>query len=164
MSAKQNTDMDTPQATLRHSVQDAFIKVLMKVAARNIVLSDMYVRISEDDEPSLIIYDDADSVLLTAPLNCWSEWREAFDEPEYLPELITLLTETVNAPELYELFDNFEYDAPFSLLLVDEKMEIVSELLTIDHENIVLGDSFWEQMDKELDEFFEKLMSDTRSK
>jgi hypothetical protein len=49
-------------------------------------------------------------------------------------------------------------------LLVDEEMNIQAELLTIDQENIMIGDEFWEKMDRELDEFYEKLMSDIRFK
>ncbi len=155
--------MDTSQETLRHSIQDAFVKALMKVRSLNLSLNDMYVRVSDDDEASLIIYDDADAVLLTAPLDGWVDWKSTV-AGDISQALVALLTEAVNAPELYELFDDFDYDSPFSLMLVDENMELIAELLTIDHENIVLGDDFWDKMDKELDEFYEKLMSDINGK
>lgn len=155
--------MDTPQETLRHNIQDAFVKALMKVRSLNLSLNDMYVRVSDDDEASLIIYDDADAVLLTAPLDSWNDWKSTLAD-DVSQALVALLTEAVNAPEVYELFDDFDYDSPFSLLLVDENMELIAELLTIDHENIVLGDDFWDKMDKELDEFYEKLMSDIGGK
>ena len=155
--------MDTPCETLRHSIQDAFVRALMKVRSLNLLLNDMYVRVADDDEASLIIYDDADTVLLTAPLDGWDEWKASV-ESDICLTFVNLLTETVNAPELYELFDDFDYDSPFSLMLVDENMELIAELLVIDHENIVLGDDFWEKMDKELDEFYENLMSDVRRK
>lgn len=153
--------MDTPYETLRHDINDAFVKALMKVRSLNLALNDMYVRVSDDDEATLVIYDDADTILLTAPLSGWADWKSTVSG-DVCQALVTLLTETVNAPELFELFDEFDYDSPFSLMLVDENMELISELLTIDRENIVLGDDFWDKMDKELDEFYEKLMSDVR--
>ena len=98
------------------------------------------------------------------PLDGWTEWRMSEGSKAGMNTFAALLEETVNIPEIYGLFDGFDYDTPFSLLLVDENMDIVSEILTIDHENILLGDDFWEKMDKELDEFYEKLMSDVSRK
>jgi len=49
-------------------------------------------------------------------------------------------------------------------LLVDDQMNVLAELLNIDKENILLGDDFWQKMDRELDEFYEKLMSDIKFK
>ena len=156
--------MDTPREILRKSIQDAFTNTLMKLQSQHITLSDMYVRVQEDDEPQFVIYDDTENVLLTVPLDGWMEWRMSEGSKAGMNTFAALLEETVNIPEIYGLFDGFDYDTPFSLLLVDENMDIVSEILTIDHENILLGDDFWEKMDKELDEFYEKLMSDVSRK
>lgn len=156
--------MDTPRETLRKSILNAFTNTLMKLQSQHITLSDMYVRVQEDDEPQFVIYDDADNVLLSLPLDGWNEWKISEGVDDNMTPFVALLEETVNIPEIYGLFDSFDYDAPFSLLLVDENMDIIAEILTIDHENIVLGDDFWEKMDKELDEFYERLMSDVPRK
>lgn len=156
--------MDTPRETLRKSILNAFTNTLMKLQSQHTTLSDMYVRVQEDDEPQFVIYDDADNVLLSLPLDGWNEWKISEGVDDNMTPFVTLLEETVNIPEIYGLFDSFDYDAPFSLLLVDENMDIIAEILTIDHENIVLGDDFWEKMDKELDEFYERLMSDVPRK
>ncbi len=156
--------MDTPRETLRKSIMNAFTSTLMNLQSQQVTLSDMYVRVQEDDEPQFVIYDDADNVLLSTPLDGWKEWKTAEGADDRMKSFASLLEETVNIPEIYGLFDSFDYDAPFSLLLVDENMDVIAEILTIDHENILLGDDFWEKMDKELDEFYEKLMSDVRRK
>lgn len=156
--------MDTPRETLRKSILNAFTNTLMKLQSQHTTLSDMYVRVQEDDEPQFVIYDDADNVLLSLPLDGWNEWKISEGVDDNITPFVALLEETVNIPEIYGLFDSFDYDAPFSLLLVDENMDIIAEILTIDHENIVLGDDFWEKMDKELDEFYERLMSDVPRK
>lgn len=156
--------MDTPRETLRKSIMNAFTSTLMNLQSQQVTLSDMYVRVQEDDEPQFVIYDDADNVLLSTPLDGWKEWKPAEGADDRMKSFASLLEETVNIPEIYGLFDSFDYDAPFSLLLVDENMDVIAEIFTIDHENILLGDDFWEKMDKELDEFYEKLMSDVRRK
>lgn len=156
--------MKTSQDILGQSLHDTFVSVLMKVRSLNMQLSDMYVRLDNKNEASLIIYDDNDNILYTAQLNEWDEWSANVTDEEAEEQFIALLSEVVNGDTLFELFNETEYNGPFSLLYVDEQMNVLAELLTIDKENIMIGDEFWEKMDRELDEFYEKLMSDIRIK
>lgn len=156
--------MKTSQDILGQSLHDTFVSVLMKVRSLNMQLSDMYVRLDNKNEASLIIYDDNDNILYTAQLNEWDEWSANVTDEEAEEQFIALLSDVVNGDTLFELFNETEYNGPFSLLYVDEQMNVLAELLTIDKENIMIGDEFWEKMDRELDEFYEKLMSDIRIK
>ena len=156
--------MKTSQDILGQSLHDAFVCVLMKVRSLNVQLSDMYVRLDNENEASLIIYDDNDNILHTTQPEGWDEWIANVSPDEAEQQFIALLGEVVNGEKLYELFNETEYNGPFSLLYVDEQMNVLAELLTIDKENIMIGDEFWEKMDRELDEFYEKLMSDIRIK
>ena len=156
--------MKTSQDILGQSLHDTFVSVLMKVRSLNMQLSDMYVRLDNKNEASLIIYDDNDNILYTAQLNEWEEWSANVTAEEAEEQFIALLSDIVNGDTLFELFNETEYNGPFSLLYVDEQMNVLAELLTIDKENIMIGDEFWEKMDRELDEFYEKLMSDIRIK
>lgn len=156
--------MKTSQDILGQSLHDTFVSVLMKIRSLNMQLSDMYVRLDNKNEASLIIYDDNDNILYTAQLNEWDEWSANVTDEEAEQQFIALLSEVVNGDTLFELFNETEYNGPFSLLYVDEQMNVLAELLTIDKENIMIGDEFWEKMDRELDEFYEKLMSDIRIK
>ena len=154
--------MKTSQEILSSSLHNAFVSALMKVRTLGMQLSDMYVRLDNGDNTSLVIYDDNDNVMYTQLLEGWNEWQACAEDTE--SEFITLLNEVVNNEELFNIFNETEYNGPFSLLYVDEDMNVIAELLTIDKENIMIGDEFWEKMDRELDEFYEKLMSDIRIK
>lgn len=154
--------MKTSQEILSSSLHDAFVSTLMKVRTLNLQLSDMYVRLDNGDNTSLVIYDDNDNVMYTQQLEEWNEWQANTENAE--SEFITLLNEVVNSDELFNIFNETEYNGPFSLLYVDNDMNVLAELLTIDKENIMISDEFWEKMDRELDEFYEKLMSDIRIK
>ena len=156
--------METSQEILSRQLHDAFVTTLMKVRSQNMLLSDMYVLLTEGDESRLAIYDDLDNILTETTLTAWDDWKAELTNDETLAPFIELITATVNADELSSIFADMEYNGPFSLLLVDSQMTVISELLTIDKENILLGDEFWEKMDKELDEFYEKLMSDIHFK
>ena len=154
--------MKTSQEILSSSLHDAFVSTLMKVRTLNLQLSDMYVRLDNGDNTSLVIYDDNDNVMYTQQLEAWNEWQASAENAE--SEFITLLNEVVNSDELFNIFNETEYNGPFSLLYVDKEMNVLAELLAIDKENIMISDEFWEKMDRELDEFYEKLMSDIRIK
>lgn len=154
--------MKTTQEILSSSLHDAFVSALMKVRTLNMQLSDMYVRLDNGDNTSLVIYDDNDNVMYTQQLEAWNQWQANTENAE--SEFITMLNEVVNNEELYNLFNETEYNGPFSLLYIDKDMNVLAELLTIDKENILISDEFWEKMDRELDEFYEKLMSDIRIK
>ena len=154
--------MKTTQEILSSSLHDAFVSALMKVRTLNMQLSDMYVRLDNGDNTSLVIYDDNDNVMYTQQLEAWNQWQANTENAE--SEFITMLNEVVNNEELYNLFNETEYNGPFSLLYIDKDMNVLAELLTIDKENILISDEFWEKMDRELDEFYEKLMSDIRTK
>lgn len=156
--------METSQEILSRQLHDAFVTTLMKVRSQNMLLSDMYVLLTEGDESRLAIYDDLDNILTETTLTAWDDWKAELTDDETLAPFIELITAIVNADELSSIFADMEYNGPFSLLLVDSQMNVISELLTIDKENILLGDEFWEKMDKELDEFYEKLMSDIHFK
>ena len=150
---------------IKLSLHDAFVKALMKVRSLNVILSDMYVQILEEEENTTVtIYDDADNEILKSAVDGWDEWKESLSNGDITDAVIGLFTNVVFNTDLLDLFNDMEYNGPFSLLLVDNNMEVISEILTIDNENIVIGDEFWEKMDKELDEFYEKLMSDIRTK
>ncbi len=154
--------MEASREKLQDSLCRAFVEAIDKVCAQGLFLSDMYVQIVTDDSVALSIYDDADNLLASAPLAAWDEWKSSIDDEDALARFITLLADTVHTDELYDRFKTLEYNGPFSLLLVDENMEVIEEIMTIDDENILLTDDLWEKMDRELDDFFDKLMSDVR--
>lgn len=157
--------MTTTQENIKLLLHDAFVKALIKVRSSNQILSDMYVQILEENENThIVVYDDADREIIKSNIEGWDEWKESLYTIDTTDAIAGIITDVIFNTDLIELFNDMEYEGPFSLLLVDDKMDVISEILTIDNENIVIGDEFWEKMDKELDEFYEKLMSDIRIK
>ena len=149
---------------IKQSLHDAFVNASMKVNSQELILSDMYVQLKEDNNHTIVIYDDCDNVLIENELSNLGEWREGISDNDVVTRFAMLLQEVVEAPQLFDLFNNIDYNGPFSLLYVDENMDVIEELLNIDKDNIRLDDDFWSKMDRELDEFYEKLMSNIQYK
>lgn len=156
--------MGITQESLYVLLKEAFVKSLMKAQSLNLSMNDMFIQVNEGDCTSLDIYDDTDNKLYSMPLTMWDEYKEENNDNDVLLNFALTLGEIISTTDLADLFNELEYNTPFSIVMVDQQMETIADIYTIDDNNIVIGDDFWEKMDKELDDFFEKLMSDTSRK
>ena len=156
--------MGITQESLYVLLKEAFVKSLMKAQSLNLSMNDMFIQVNEGDCTSLDIYDDTDNKLYSMPLTMWDEYKEDNNDNDVLLNFALTLGETISTTDLADLFNELEYNTPFSIVMVDQQMETIADIYTIDDNNIVIGDDFWEKMDKELDDFFEILMSDTSRK
>lgn len=156
--------MGITQESLYVLLKEAFVKSLMKAQSLNLLMNDMFIQVNEGDCTSLDIYDDTDNKLYSMPLTMWDEYKEDNNDNDVLLNFALTLGEIISTTDLADLFNELEYNTPFSIVMVDQQMETIADIYTIDDNNIVIGDDFWEKMDKELDDFFEKLMSDTSRK
>lgn len=156
--------MGITQESLYVLLKEAFVKSLMKAQSLNLSMNDMFIQVNEGDCTSLDIYDDTDNKLYSMPLTMWDEYKEDNNDNDVLLNFALTLGEIISTTDLADLFNELEYNTPFSIVMVDQQMETIADIYTIDDNNIVIGDDFWEKMDKELDDFFEKLMSDISRK
>lgn len=138
-----------------------FCAAVEKARAESMSLTDMYVQVKYDDQ-QVVVYDDADRVLAQATIEELDEWRTAHEGEPSEAALIALLRKVLEHDEVNQALHTLDFISPFSVVLVNAEMEPVADLVTLDDENVYLHDDFWEKMDKELDDFFEQLMADTK--
>ena len=119
----------------------------------------MYVCFKYDDL-SLSIYDDMERLLLQTTIDAWEPLKS--ESVDFNEVVISTLKDVLNSDIMKKEFDTVNFVGPFSVILIDEEYEQICELITIDKDNIFLEDDFFSKIDKELDDFFEKLMSDVK--
>lgn len=154
--------MDSTEQLLADSICSALKEAVSKAKDGGLVLADMYVRVKTDDL-AFVVYDDVDNVLSQTTLDALADWKNGIDDEEWDESLIRLLRGIFTSDtEIVQAFETLEVQSPFSVVLVDDEMEPLEELLTIDRDNIYFEDNFWEKVDKELDDFFDQLMSDVK--
>ena len=147
--------METGNPILYGRIADAFMAAVKKVKEEDTYsLSDIYV-CCKYEESALCIYDDMERLLSQVALDDWGAFRDDSEE-----EVLRLLKEVLNGEAMKAELDTLEFAGPFSVVLVDENYEPICELVTIDKDNILLEEDFFSKIDKDLDDFFEKLMSD----
>ena len=152
--------MEADKKELYDDIIEAFISAIKKANADNSYsLSDMYVCFKYDDL-SLSIYDDMERLLLQTTIDAWEPLKS--ESVDFNEVVISTLKDVLNSDIMKKEFDTVNFVGPFSVILIDEEYEQICELITMDKDNIFLEDDFFSKIDKELDDFFEKLMSDVK--
>ena len=131
--------MEATKERLYNDISSVFTNAIETVRTKDdCTLTDMYVCVKYDDL-LVVIYDDSENILLQETIDGWDDLKE---NSENFEEAV------------------LDFVGPFSVILVDDNFEQICELVTYDKDMIYLEDDFLDKIDKELDEFFEKLMSD----
>lgn len=147
---------------LSHTLDFAFRKALDKLRVResSAAIVDLYV-LPNPESGDITIMDDEDNTLVKVPVPAWEEQGEDLETEAALKSCETLLISLVKQLHEEGQFETLNIIKPFSVLMVDEDMEVLAELMTIDEEQLLLSDDFFKHMDEELDGFFKELMADT---
>ena len=139
--------METSELTLFSAMCESFCTAVEKARAEAMSLTDMYVQVKYDEQ-LFSVFDDTESILVQSVIDGLDEWRDSSGERSDAA-IIAFLRKVLSHEDVNHALHSLDIIPPFSVVLVD-------------NENIYLHDDFWEKMDKELDDFFEQLMSDTK--
>ena len=143
--------------SLLAAVEQAFCEAIKRVKEEEMFsLSDMYVTF-RPEELLLSLYDDNDALLTQIVLENFEDTEEAENEA-----IIALLQQALERKETAEAFGSLNAAAPVSVILLGDEREIVCELKTFDDDKIFLEEDILKRAGEELDEFFERLMSDIK--
>jgi len=119
-------------------------------------LTDLYVQLNPSTL-AVAVYDDEERLLAELLLPELEDLGR--DSNENIFRLVENLIHDVMAePEVISVFDEMDTLKPFSLLLVDDQFEHKAEIYLLDEGNLVIEDSLFKDIDKELDAFLDKLM------
>lgn len=146
---------------LYHILDRAFRQALehLQKSESSASIVDLYL-LPNPDAGEFSVFDDEDNLLVKVNVPMWEEEFEPVVTDAALVECQVILKEIAHAIYNEGVFDLINIMKPFSVLMVDEEMETISELLLIDDEQLILDDDFLKHMDEELDDFYKQLMSD----
>lgn len=143
--------------TLEHAVRKSLDK--LKVRESSAAIVDLYIQ-PNPETGDVTLMDDEDNILIKESVPAWEDALENIDTEKTLTECETLLRAIFKTVQDEGLLEKLNLLKPFSVLMVDEEMEVISEILTIDDEALLLNDAFLKHMDEELDGFYKQLMAD----
>ena len=109
-------------------------------------LSDLYLY-HDNEEGSLVIYDDTDQVLNKVEL-----------PDNQSSGLAHTLRQVLQQVEKEHLFERDYIIKPFTVSLVDKDFVVLEELFFLDDDTIKVTDTLWTTIEKDLDSFLENLL------
>lgn len=133
-------------------------RVIRKVAAKfpadaEAVLTDIHFQVKPDSGELMTFNDDMEE-LDRAVIE---QWLEPTDENLYEAAAV-IIKQCLN--QLQKEVDQMSILRPFSFVLMSEDGETLQDLYLVDDDTIILDTELLQGLDKELDDFLEKLMKD----
>lgn len=119
------------------------------------VVTDFHLHL-DSDAGEVTIADDTDQVIASAAVEEWVD----LDGDEELVSMAGVLKSIISEMANEGVFEQVNVSKPFSFVLEDDNRESIEELYYVDEDIIVLSDDLLKDMDKDLDDFFEKLMKE----
>ena len=115
------------------------------------MLTDIHYRVSQDTG-EVTILDDDDCELTRCVVE---EWIDSKDDNFY--ENVTSAIRHSLASHA-QLVDNLSVLKPYAFVLEDDDREPVAELYVVDGDTVIMDPDLMEGLDKDLDDFLEKLL------
>jgi CRISPR/Cas system-associated protein Cas7 (RAMP superfamily) len=149
--------MSANSAKVQSIIENTFTSAIKRLTNNEAgsVVSDLYVQ-ADAESGELQIFDEDENLLGKVVIFDWvNSEEESFDKKASatLKSVLTLLTAK-------EAFAHSRFLKPFSVSLVDEDFVVIEELLFIDDNTFRLDDPLLKDLDEDLDNFLEGLLSD----
>ena len=114
-------------------------------------LTDIHLRVSQDSG-ELIAFDDNDNEITRCVVEQWIDNKDDNFYQHVAATLRNVLTDMKDAIEQTSLLK------PYSFVLEDDEKETIEELYLVDDDLIIINTELMKDLDKDLDNFLEKLL------
>ena len=117
------------------------------------LLTDIHIRVTQDTG-ELMAFDDDEQELTRCVVEQWIDNKD----DDFYNDVASALRMVINKHK--ESIDNMSILKPFSLVLEDDDKETIAELYVVDDDTVIIDDELMAGLDKDLDDFFAKLISE----
>lgn len=123
--------------------------------AEQTVVTDIHL-LPRQESGELCIYNDDEEELAKVIIEEWVE----NESDNFTQEVEQILQDILNKLKQEGLFDHLTLMKPYSIVLIDEEKETISELLLMDDDVMLFNDDLLKGLDEELDDFLKNLLKD----
>ena len=117
------------------------------------MLSDIHFRVSQETG-ELTILDDDDRELTRCVVE---EWIDNKDD-DFYEQITPVLRKCLDKQK--QVIENMSILKPYSFVLEDDDKESIAELFVVDDDVVIIDPDLMEGLDKDLDDFLDKLLAD----
>lgn len=138
-----------------HQIERAIRKIAEKFPAseENARMTDIHIRVAQDTG-ELTAFDDDDSEITRCIVEEWI----GNTEDDFYEQVTGIIRRAIDRQK--KLADNLGLLKPYSFVLEDDDKENISELYVVDDDLVIIDTELMAGLDKELNDFFEKLLKE----
>ena len=117
------------------------------------ILTDIHIRVTQETG-EVMVFDDDEQELTRCVVEQWIDNKD----DDFYNAATSAFRDVINKHK--ESIDNMSILKPFSLVLEDDDKETIAELYVADDDTVIIDDELMVGLDKDLDDFFAKLISE----
>ncbi len=138
-------------------IESAIKEAVCQLSGNNeqTIVTDIHI-LPKQDSGELCIFNDDEEELSKVIVEEWVE----NDTEDFSQNVERILRATLNKLKEAGVFDNLTLLKPYSVVLVDEEKESITDLLLMDDDTVLVNDELLKGLDEELDDFLKKLLED----
>lgn len=153
--------MGTNLTQIKSILETLFLSAIQKMTTdkNGNYISDIYVQ-ADPENGELLIYDEGENLVDKTVIFDWvnnTEGEEVFNR-----RVADVLKSVLASLSAKNIFDNPRFIKPLSISLTDESFVVIEELLFLDDDMLRLDDPLLKDLDADLDNFLDELLSDVK--
>ena len=117
------------------------------------ILTDIHIRVTQDTG-EVMVFDDDEQELTRCVVEQWIDNKD----DDFYDDATSAFRTVINKHK--KSIDNMSILKPFSLVLEDDDKETIAELYVADDDTVIIDEELMAGLDKDLDDFFAKLISE----
>jgi len=151
--------MSANTAKIQSVIENTFLSAIKKLEADHSanLITDLYIQ-ADPENGELQIYDDRENLIEKVIIFDWI--KNDKDKEGFNQQIINVLKAVLKVLSTKEVFNSDCFMRPLSVSLTDDDFVVIEELLFLDDEMLRLDDPLLKDLDTELDNFLNELLSD----
>jgi hypothetical protein len=138
-----------------HQIERAIRKIAEKFPSKEeaSVMTDIHIRVAQETG-ELMAFDDDDNEITRCIIEQWIDNKD----DDFYTQIISIIRRCIDKQK--KLVDEMGILKPYSFVLEDDDKESIGELYIADDDTIIIDTELMADLDKDLDDFFNKLIKD----
>ena len=116
-------------------------------------MTDIHLRVTQESG-ELMAFDDDDNELNRCIVEQWIDNKD----DDFFEQITPVLRRCLDSQK--QVIENMSILKPYSFVLEDDDKESIAELFVVDDDVVIIDPDLMEGLDKDLDDFLEKLLAD----
>ena len=116
-------------------------------------MTDIHLRVTQESG-ELMAFDDDDNELDRCVVEQWIDNKD----DDFYEQITPILRRCLEKQK--QIIENMSILKPYSFVLEDDDKESIAELYVVDDDMVIIDPDLMEGLDKDLDDFLDKLLAD----